>query len=916
MKNMYLVLLINLLFSFLTAQNLNAQQIVDNIVDLNSLKSESEINEFEQPRILYSSPDALFKQTLVPDFRVNEQIGNSQKNYVGTAINENGTSLTVWNDYREGTQNIYAQLVKANGEKIGENIKLNSPNDGKLYSYPEVIVNNDNQFLVIWFDGRADYAIYGQLIDENGSLIGENYKISDDNSTSYKYSTCIGSNGNEIIVAWLDGRKGSNYDIYAQRLNKDGSKIGDNFIVNADTQGVRKSVPQIAIDNDGNIISTWYSYENGSNNIYAVVRDSGNNIITSQAQINDTGSASSNNYVPVVSSGNIGFLIAWAKYMDNDYNVWGQFLDKLGNKIDTNFIINDNVTSLQHGPSISSNSLGNIFVSWYDYRNGYPQIYGQEFFDDTMIGNNFKISEDEMTGGKSYVSCSINSHRKMTVSWMDLIEPTQYGIYSRALDSLKIPITTSIRIDNDSLSSKQQNPTVEVFEDGSYVIVWADFRYRTTRAYFQIYDKNNNPIGENIYVSSKRSQYYPGIIKLGHNNFLIYWREYVRDIFNQYEIVAQKYSLTGEKMGDKFKVSQTNIKGSVSNIAGASNLKGEFVFAWDRRVGNVSRIYSKKYDADGVEISSNILVSKDTTINSYHPKVGLDSAGNFAITYYSRLSSYNEIFLTRYNSDGTEIDSTIIVTDDKKFASKYNPDISVNAKGDCIVTWFDYRSQSGVYFQKYEQIGTSDLFKQIDSNTSVTDYNFSYCLPSVSMNDQEEFVISWSESNNTFSDLKFRLFESNQTAKSEILYGSESQERNQSNPDIYLSADKIYNVWQDNHEPGVGYDIWANVFNYQDLLTDLEVNGNEISVNYKLNQNYPNPFNPSTVISFSIPQTANVELNVYNILGQKVAVLLNDIKQPGNYKISWDASDMSSGVYVYKLQAGKRTFIRKMLLLK
>ena len=97
-------------------------------------------------------------------------------------------------------------------------MKVNSPEDGKSYNYPDVAVNSNNQFLVVWADGRANYAIYGQLFNEDGSVEGENFEISDEGNSSYKYQACLDSNGEEFIAAWSDGRNGSNYDIYAQRI--------------------------------------------------------------------------------------------------------------------------------------------------------------------------------------------------------------------------------------------------------------------------------------------------------------------------------------------------------------------------------------------------------------------------------------------------------------------------------------------------------------------------------------------------------------------------------------------------------------------------------------------------------------------------------------------------------------------------
>ncbi|MFC2088159.1 T9SS type A sorting domain-containing protein [Calditrichota bacterium] len=85
---------------------------------------------------------------------------------------------------------------------------------------------------------------------------------------------------------------------------------------------------------------------------------------------------------------------------------------------------------------------------------------------------------------------------------------------------------------------------------------------------------------------------------------------------------------------------------------------------------------------------------------------------------------------------------------------------------------------------------------------------------------------------------------------------------------------------------------------------------------FSLKQNYPNPFNPSTTIEFSIPKTEFVTLKIYNLLGQEVGILVADMLIPGNYKYTWDASAFASGIYYYKIDAGKFAETRKMILLR
>lgn len=112
----------------------------------------------------------------------------------------------------------------------------------------------------------------------------------------------------------------------------------------------------------------------------------------------------------------------------------------------------------------------------------------------------------------------------------------------------------------------------------------------------------------------------------------------------------------------------------------------------------------------------------------------------------------------------------------------------------------------------------------------------------------------------------------------------------------------------------------GSVFFMDDLsldgVTAIEKLDTGIPHEFKLKQNYPNPFNPSTTFSFSVPTASEVSLKIFNLAGEQVAEVLNERLAAGEYSMDWNADDLSSGIYIYRLIAGNQIFTRRMVLIK
>jgi hypothetical protein len=137
-------------------------------------------------------------------------------------------------------------------------------------------------------------------------------------------------------------------------------------------------------------------------------------------------------------------------------------------------------------------------------------------------------------------------------------------------------------------------------------------------------------------------------------------------------------------------------------------------------------------------------------------------------------------------------------------------------------------------------------------------------------------------------------------------------------PSGILAANTTY-FWRANARNGLGTSPFSTIWFFRSVVTGISQTSGEVPSEYRLYNNYPNPFNPATKIKFDVPASiggGKVKLNVYNQLGEEVAVLVNQNLKAGSYEYSFDASGLSSGIYFYTLQSNDFRDTRKMILVK
>ncbi len=210
--------------------------------------------------------------------------------------------------------------------------------------------------------------------------------------------------------------------------------------------------------------------------------------------------------------------------------------------------------------------------------------------------------------------------------------------------------------------------------------------------------------------------------------------------------------------------------------------------------------------------------------------------------------------------------------------------------------------------------GHSDIAKAQDSRIFKNLGNEVFQMNVESMNVKPNQVLEWNKSSNIPDTWTFTFLD-NKTGEEIIM--DENFSYSFSQGEISLSSDKSASKLSkslsvdNNSDEAPRFTITLN----KGKATNLDERS-EIPEAFTLEQNYPNPFNPTTSIQYSVAEAGAVSLTIYNVMGQKVETLVSGTKAAGTYRVSWDAANMASGIYYYRLHAGNQVLTRQMTLIK
>ena len=497
----------------------------------------------------------------------------------------------------------------------------------------------------------------------------------------------------------------------------------------------------------------------------------------------------------------------------------------------------------------------------------------------------------------------------------------RYEIYAQRMNASGVAMwkTNGVTI---CKQDSNYNPVIVSDDSGGAIIVWQSYRGSSTA---DIYAQRINSMGivqwttDGVPVSTVVfEQDSITIIKDGFGGAILAWQDY-RSNNGFADIYAQRINSQGDML---WTANGVNICNQAAAQRGPKVITdgsgGAFVTWYDNRAGDYD-IYTQRIGSAGaVQWTTNGVATCTMASDQLKPDICTDGAGGIIVTWYDFRSTtdYN-IYAQRQGPSGAIVwvVDGVVMNNNVAYAQT-DPKIVTDSLGGAIISWTDYRT--GI---------TADIYAQRVNSTGTVQWTATGVIICTSENDQikSQLVsdgnngayITWQDDRNMgSSDIYAQRIASNAAinwpATGYLICAAADI---QTVPMIISNGDLgAIVVWQD-FRNGSNSDIYETGFNISGLVS----NNNEVSIipdEFKLSQNYPNPFNPSTSINYSIPTASNVKITIYDALGKSVNVLVNQNQLSGNYNIMWNASNLPSGVYIYKIEAGSFTDAKKMILIK
>jgi len=665
------------------------------------------------------------------------------------------------------------------------------------------------------------------------------------------------------FFAWRDYRNEPTMfggDIYVQKISSDGELLWGNDGIPVSTAINGQFRPEIINDGAGNVIIVWADNKGGFYNydLYAQKLDENSNKLWGSNGVHVTTDFYTDSFHQITSDGNGGVIITWQRLA----NVPGT-TDIYAQKISADGTIQWTANGLpvcqasgsQYYPQLASDGIGGAVIVWSDARNG---------------SSNLDIFAQHV-------------NRKGTINW--------------TVDGNPVCTDPAVQDLPVICKSNVNNGVIIAYED--YRVLDGAIYVQRLNEYGE-YDWTENGI---LISPNGSSCSNPAIIQDIAGGYIVCWIDDVQ--MTETNIMAQKFDENANKLWGTDAVTVCSATNDQQNIYAISNDAGGITITWqDYRSDSEADIYAQWIDPDGNAMwgIDGIGVSNAQGSEEY-PVCTADGIGGAVISWVDGRNGTDDIYTQNVDIQGQL--GTQIFWWTKNNINKPVNDLQITA--DTILVTIGGKSSTDLELTDGTLI-IDTLFHQLTNDLEITvehggiidtiayhagmqgsDFIHTY------LNDNSSIYLS--EGDPPFSGIYIPF------SKLEKFGGTDP------------AGEWIINIYDSQTGNTGTLQSWGVALSFTSI-TDVKQITENIPDDFILYQNYPNPFNPSTKIKFTISDLQFTILKVYNVLGKEVATLVNEKLPAGNYEVDFNASNLPSGIYFYRLNAGSYSSTKKMIILK
>jgi hypothetical protein len=848
------------------------------------------------------------------EFRVNTHGTNAQL-YPMIGMDDLGGFVISWSSSGQDLSGygVYAQRYNAAGGVLGTEFKVNTTTANDQ-SQSVVSMDADGDFVITWTSSGQDGSgggVYAQRYNSAGVAQGVEFKVNTYTQFGQQYASVAMDSDGDFVVTWQsNGQDGGDFGVFAQRFNSFGVAQGGEFRVNSVTTGSQE-YPTVSMDADGDFVVTWTSYgQDGSNaGIYAQRYNRLGVAVGEEFRVSAY-TTNTQRYSSVSINSDGDFVVAWnSNGQDGSgYGIYAQRFSADDTAVRDVLAVGDSVNqneqlvsapqslSVAFSNDMSTTGTGSVtnLSNWGLTKNG---VDASSTLQSVTFGFNSSTGQYEalvsfsgaLTPGDYVLTAKGTMTNSNGIPLDGDANGTDGGDFVRAFGvAIPGPAQPEYRVNSYTTGSQATNAltpqAVAVDSNGNYVITWtSDGQDGSGNGiYAQRYNAAGVALGNEFRVNTVTalSQDRPAVAMDADGDFVVTWTSTGQD-GGATGVYAQRYNSSGLPQGDEFRVNTyTTNQQRYSSIAMSAS--GAFVISWSSsgQDGSGYGIYGQRYNAAGVAQGGEFKLNQETAGHQKFSLVTMDSDGDFIVTWASEGhdgSNYG-VYARRYSSAGTAHGNEFLVntytTDTQPYSS-----VSMDANGDFVIVWSSFGqdgSDYGVYAQRYNAAGVRQG-TEFRVNTVTAD---SQRNASVSMDADGDFVITWSsnlQDGNGFGIYARRYNSAGESQGPEFIVNTVTTD-NQSASTVALDADGDFVIaWTSAFQDGNGNGVYARRFNSPDaLVTDVLTLGDPVTANEQL---ISAPASLTVVFSNSM-QTSGPE----------------SVTDVANWRLSRGGSDVSSEI--------------------